>query len=91
MTVAACLLLVPASIWLLGALLGLLDHADRAAALRRVAWAGLPFLGVALVLGPRAGPIALAALASVLALHVAWQLGGQMVMRRGWLRTPSDD
>lgn len=89
--VIAYLLLVPASTWWLGSLLSLLDGTDAAAALRDTAWRSFPYLLAALLLGARAVVPALAAIATALALHVAWSWGVQAAIRRGWLLGDEQD
>ena len=85
------LVLLPASSWLLGSLLSLRDTPDSAAALYRIARAGLPFLAMALLLGTAAALPALAALVTAVALHVAWSAGLPLAMRRGWLSNDRDE
>jgi hypothetical protein len=85
------LVLLPFATSLLGGLLGLLDHSDRTATLRRIAWRGLPFVVAGLLLGGRVGLPALAAVLTALGLHVTVSLATRLAMRRGWLtnaRTP---
>lgn len=79
------LILVPVSTWWLGNLLGLLDGAEPAAALRRLVWRSLPYLLAALLLGGGALLPVLAALATALLLHVAWCWVLQATLRHGWL------
>lgn len=75
------LILLPASTWLLGALLGLRDLAEPAAALGRVVRALLPFIGAAALLGADAGAPVLAALATATLLHAGWSIGVPLAMR----------
>lgn len=89
--IIAFLVLLPCSTWLLGSVLGLLDDPDRAAALRRVAWRGLPFLAAGLLLGTRAAWPAAAALATALIVHTVVSAGLRAAMARGWLTTSATD
>ncbi len=90
MSLLAYLLLLPASVWLLGAVFSLFDRGDRATVLGRIAVRGLPFVAVALVLGDRAAVPALAAAATVATAHVAWSWLSQAIVRRGRLH-PNED
>ncbi len=80
------MVLLPCSVWLLGSLLGLLDGADAAAALRRVAWRGLPFVAAALLLGRNAAWPALAAVAAALTLNAVVPGVLRTAVRRGLTR-----
>jgi hypothetical protein len=81
----ALLVLLPFATCLLGSVLGLLDHTDRVATLRRIAWRGLPFVAAGLVLGTRAGAPAAGAIVAALCIHVAVFLGTRLAVRRGWM------
>lgn len=92
MSALAFCLLLPAAVWLLGAVFALLDRGDRGAALARVAIRGLPFVAVAMVLGQRAALPALAAVVTALAAHVIWSWLALTLLQRGSLarRAPDD-
>jgi hypothetical protein len=83
--------LLPLWVWLLGNTMALLDHDDYVATLGRVAWRALPLLAIALVLGSSAARPMIAALVTVLALHLAWFAGLRWVIRRGLLAEPPED
>jgi hypothetical protein len=85
------LVMLPLSVWLLGSVFGLIDHDDRATALRRIAWRSLPLLAFALVMGSRAATPIAAALLTVLIAHTAWFFGGRLILRRGWLAEARED
>jgi len=85
------LLLLPLTVWLLGSVLNLIDHEDRAPTLRRIVWRTLPFLGVAALLGSPVAQPMLAALITVVVLHGSWYFGSRLVIRRGWLSEPGED
>jgi hypothetical protein len=85
------LLLLPLSVWLLGSILGLLDHDDRTAALVRIAWRTLPLLGLAIFMGSSAAPPIIAAMTTILVLHTAWSIGTRLILKRGWLSEPSEE
>ncbi|MFU8818040.1 MAG: hypothetical protein ACNA7W_22045 [Pseudomonadales bacterium] len=91
MTVLIYLLLLPLFVWLLGSVLNLLDHEDRAATLRRIVWRSLPLLAFAVLLGSRVAAPMAAALVTVALLHVGWFLGTRLIIRRGWLSEPGED
>lgn len=79
------LVLLPLSVWLLGAVFGLLDGGDQIATLRRIAWRLLPFGALAVAFGVDAAEPMAAALATVLVLQTATSMGLKLAVRRGWL------
>jgi len=79
------LVLLPFATSFLGAVLGLLDRANAAQALRRIAWRGLPFLAAGWLLGRTAALPALAAIGTAMTLHLLAGGALRLVMRRRFL------
>ncbi|MEQ8860054.1 MAG: hypothetical protein RIC56_15525 [Pseudomonadales bacterium] len=90
MIVLAYVILLPAAVWLLGAVFNLLDHANRPATLARIAVRLLPFVGVALLFGDRATAPIVGALISVLTAHIGWSFLARALVRSGWRRDPGE-
>lgn len=90
LAVLTYLVMLPASTWLLGCLLALRDLPDMAPALGRLARAGIPFLGAAVLLGRDAALPSLLALGTSLLLHVGWTTGMAVALQRGWLTDDED-
>ena len=90
-SLAAYVGMLPLAVWFLASVFSLSDRGNRPAALRRIAWRGLPLLGLALILGSRTVAPLSSALATVLAVHVVWFLGSRTAIRRGWFASPPEE